>query len=337
MKKILTIILFAFTLNAGAQNIWRAPSVFEQPVNFKAAISQTSGTDSLGITTVGANTTLNHGNGCLVINNTKAIMGLFDSTDYRISAGANDIQLQQGNTDSLLVTFSGDTAHLNATVAAWDFSPPLNSSSVTGFWKTTGNAGTTADTNFIGTTDNVDLYIKRNGLVAAAFLTGGGFNFGDLPGLGEKQKITCINGVISAQMRRRFEVLDTTTAVLFKVDKAQSRIQLGLNTLPLTDTGYSIGSSSFRFKELRALRGYFDGAVTIADGTQGDGKVLTSDANGLASWQPASATPLDSATIYALTPTLGTQYYCTDCTGNGITGRIVAYIGAAWRRLLFED
>jgi hypothetical protein len=68
-----------------------------------------------------------------------------------------------------------------------------------------------------------------------------------------------------------------------------------------------------------------------------NGGVLTSDASGNATWQPASTTPLDSATIYALTPTLGTQYYCTDCTGNGITGRIVAFIGAAWRRLLFED
>lgn len=46
---------------------------------------------------------------------------------------------------------------------------------------------------------------------------------------------------------------------------------------------------------------------------------------------------LDSASIYALTPMAGTQYYCTDCSGNGITGRIVAFIGSAWRRLLFED
>lgn len=50
----------------------------------------------------------------------------------------------------------------------------------------------------------------------------------------------------------------------------------------------------------------------------------------------SSTNPLDSATIYALTPTPGTQYYCSNCTGNGITGRIVAYIGAAWRRLTFE-
>ncbi len=55
------------------------------------------------------------------------------------------------------------------------------------------------------------------------------------------------------------------------------------------------------------------------------------DTNGLVSYNE-----LDSATIYALTPTKNATVYCNNCTGNGITGRIVAYIGAAWRRLLFE-
>lgn len=42
------------------------------------------------------------------------------------------------------------------------------------------------------------------------------------------------------------------------------------------------------------------------------------------------------AILTALNPAEFTLYSCTDCTGNGITGRIVAYIGAAWRRLTFE-
>lgn len=45
---------------------------------------------------------------------------------------------------------------------------------------------------------------------------------------------------------------------------------------------------------------------------------------------------LDSVTIYALTPANGTVAYCNNCTGSGITGRIVAYIGSAWRRLTFN-
>ena len=45
---------------------------------------------------------------------------------------------------------------------------------------------------------------------------------------------------------------------------------------------------------------------------------------------------IDSITIYALTPAEGTFQFCTDCTGNGITGRLLGYIGAAWRRFTIE-
>lgn len=78
------------------------------------------------------------------------------------------------------------------------------------------------------------------------------------------------------------------------------------------------------------------GNLKYLNASEGAGKVLTSDSNGLSQWSASSTAQADSATIYALTPAPGTQYYCTDCTGNGITGRIVAYIGAAWRRLQFD-
>lgn len=47
---------------------------------------------------------------------------------------------------------------------------------------------------------------------------------------------------------------------------------------------------------------------------------------------------MDSVSIYAITPQggEGSQVFCTNCTGNGITGRLLTWIGAAWRRLLFE-
>lgn len=46
---------------------------------------------------------------------------------------------------------------------------------------------------------------------------------------------------------------------------------------------------------------HVEGNVKIEDGTQGAGKVLTSDANGLASWQPVTATSTHSI---VLTPTM---------------------------------
>jgi len=72
------------------------------------------------------------------------------------------------------------------------------------------------------------------------------------------------------------------------------------------------------------------------NGIQALDYVLTSDASGNATWQTTKFTASDSVTIYALTPTAGTTYYCSDCSGSGITGRIVSYFGAAWRRLTFN-
>lgn len=48
------------------------------------------------------------------------------------------------------------------------------------------------------------------------------------------------------------------------------------------------------------------------------------------------ASGLDSATIYALSPANGTMTYCNNCTGSGVTGRVVVFINSAWRRLTFN-
>ena len=45
---------------------------------------------------------------------------------------------------------------------------------------------------------------------------------------------------------------------------------------------------------------------------------------------------IDSATLYATSAENGTIRYCSDCTSNGITGKLVMYIAAMWRRLAFE-
>lgn len=66
-------------------------------------------------------------------------------------------------------------------------------------------------------------------------------------------------------------------------------------------------------------------------------RVLTDvSATGALTWENVAFATGDSVTIYALTPAAGSVYYCTNCTGSGITGRIVSYFGAAWRRLLFD-
>lgn len=53
-------------------------------------------------------------------------------------------------------------------------------------------------------------------------------------------------------------------------------------------------------------------------------------------WQSVGLVTSDSASIYRLVPTAGATFYCSNCTGTGVTGRVVTYIGGAWRRLKYD-
>lgn len=79
----------------------------------------------------------------------------YDSVKMAKVGGTTELILEnatKGVTGGVLVnTWDGRTA--------FTLTPSL-----TGFWKTTGNAGTTAGTNFIGTTDNIDFVGKTNGV-----------------------------------------------------------------------------------------------------------------------------------------------------------------------------
>jgi hypothetical protein len=377
MKKLLTILLLTAAFTSGAQNIWRAPSVFEQPVNFKAAISQTSGTDSLKITTVGTNTTLLHGKGAIGITPTKVTIGNSEDTGYIVSAGEDRIELQQGSTDSITITFRGDTAHVNATVAAWDFVPPLNSSSVTGFWKTTGNSGTNTTDNFLGNTDSIDFVIKTDATERLRLNAGGGGNM-ELNGKNFQITDTVNNlaigidnslGVASARLIATHATSEYSMAVneygafvththlpnsllngfLSIVDYENSLVRNSgdgrllfisntdnENILSIRDSvsARDISVISNTDSVITLLTNYSSKVKLVDDailGIYSDAVKWRIDSSGL-----FTIGSLDSATIYAIAPVNGTQVFCSDCTGNGITGRIVAYIGAAWRRLLFD-
>ena len=80
----------------------------------------------------------------------------------------------------------------------------------------------------------------------------------------------------------------------------------------------------------------FNGPLKITDGTEGAGKLLTSDASGNASWQTYRYPSADSATIYSLTPPAFTTYGCTNCSDSTGTGAVLTYFGGLWRRQKFE-
>ena len=277
-------------------------------------------------------------------------------------------------------------------------------------WSLTGNAGTTAGTNFIGTTDNQPIIFKvagvvagmidslpknvslgqralysitsgigntaigasalqnvtsgrentaigttalqsitttrRNtavGLLALGVLTGGDRN--TALGFNAMHELTSGGSNVAVGNKSGKSITSSNNCV-FLGDSAggtstglTNAIAIGYNSMVDTSNAMILGNSNVNVgvgvtKPTAKL--HVAGNFRLVDGTQAAGYTLTSDANGNATWSPTSFTPSDSATIYALTPAEGTSYFCTDCTGDGITGRIVTYIGAMWRRLKFE-
>ena len=285
IKKLLTILLIAFATVAGAQNNWYAPSVFHEKVSFKKEVSQTDGSDSLTLRTIGTNSTLNHGLGTLLLNNSKSAIGLFNGTGYRVAATATNIQLQQGATDSILINFSGDTAHVNATVNAWKFTPKLDANSVTGFWGLTGNAGTNPATNFVGTTDGRGVFI-RSGLETNAYNANAFF----------QQPSDSEQGIISMFL---LDSLRNGSSAISLTYETIQQDAVNFNGDSSCSTIHSKDSFGIKFTQSATQFSFYPTGLKIADGTQGAGKVLTSDAAGLTSFVALSASDYTGIPAYA--------------------------------------
>ena len=81
-----------------------------------------------------------------------------------------------------LLTAASDTTlnkpmTYNTSTKEWNYGYWFGSGGGSG-WGLTGNAGTTAGTNFVGTTDNVDLVFKRNSVESGRFSASGNLNLG---------------------------------------------------------------------------------------------------------------------------------------------------------------
>lgn len=344
IKKLLTILLIAFATVAGAQNNWYAPSVFHEKVSFKKEVSQTDGSDSLTLRTIGTNSTLNHGLGTLLLNNSKSAIGLFNGTGYRVAATATNIQLQQGATDSILINFSGDTAHVNATVNAWKFTPKLDANSVTGFWDTSGNAGTNPATNYIGTSDSamfiiraiptvktqMDTSVITSDSTSAQRITAYGIYKSTAPGGTKGFNVESSDGVTKwgyynrenigqTKEQNNLGVRDMTTQqkAVMGVFKSQSgtyaaftrydapdslfthNLQVDADGCSLIFSDSVIGRVFVIYREAAALFGIFDDGRMFYGLNPANGYVLTSDADGYATWTNPSSIDYSSVPSYA--------------------------------------
>lgn len=218
-------------------------------------------------------------------------------------------------------------------------------------WNTEGDAGTTS-VNFIGTTDGQDFRIKSNNKLGLTVDTSGGviipttLNAGVDGGTHLEVKPQFDGGSIVGDVSNIFAIRDTAEVPYFRIRTQDKMVDIGDADSLYTGTqiGVDVYNSMSYFLNCNVGFGVINpsykvdisGSLKLKNGTQGAGKVLTSDANGVAIWDTTSFTTADSATIYAITPTPGTTYYCSNCSGNGVTGRIVCFIGSLWRRLSFQ-
>ncbi|RYY25623.1 MAG: hypothetical protein EOP41_05085, partial [Sphingobacteriaceae bacterium] len=137
-------------------------------------------------------------------------------------------------------------------------------------WGLSGNSGTTAGTNFIGTTDAKDFVIKTNNTEVGRFLSNGNFGIGTN---NPTQKLD-VNGTI---------VASGTTYPNFAYNSA-NRIAFGETLVPPNETGsvvqYGSGSSSrnmlFAFTKTGVNTSFFgnDGGQTMI-GSEGTANPIT--------------------------------------------------------------
>ena len=129
----------------------------------------------------------------------------------------------------------------------------LSSGTMAG-WSTLGNTGTNASSNFIGTTDNQSLVFRTNNVQQAVITAAGNFGVGVPSPLAKMD----ISGSTSSVLN----VLNTSSGNAINANNNSGT----LPTMYLNNSG--VGS-----------------AIQVVDGTQGNGKVLVSDASGKGSWK----------------------------------------------------
>ena len=191
-------------------------------------------------------------------------------------------------------------------------------------WSLTGNSGTTAGTNFWGTTDNVDPVFKRNNTFSGRIGSSDtylGVSAGALSHSGNSN--TAIGASALAGITGASQNTAVGVASLLNLTSGSNNTSIGAYALRDNTTGggniaiglqagyynttlsnqifiNSINRTNFngdttaspvyivQNSTVANQRTKINGWLQVVDGTQGSGKVFTSDANGVGSWQTPS-------------------------------------------------
>lgn len=136
-------------------------------------------------------------------------------------------------------------------------------------WGLTGNSGTDPATNFLGPADSLPLLIKAQPR-------------------------------INLYTDEDFIVTDYSDVIdYFQLSYSGRFLKLSRidSFYCQQDTSLIVGLTNKRLKQINSLRANITGQLSIVDGTQGTGKVFTSDASGNGSWQNNAAPTITSGII----------------------------------------
>lgn len=225
-------------------------------------------------------------------------------------------------------------------------------------WCTGGNAPTNS-TSFLGTTNSKDLVFKTKNTEAMRIDTNGNVGIGtatpikklDLYGAAKIEVDGAFSGsdatidttgiflaTNQANNKSAYITLDGTVTISTQsavsdkeasltTDTSQIYISLADGALAKSQIGLTTNNIDFSTNDTIRASIDYAGNFVIGTGTPTAKLHVNGDVR---------IEGTDSVTIYAKTPSNGTFEYCTNCTGNGITGRLLGYIGSAWRRFTIE-
>jgi len=176
----------------------------------------------------------------------------------------------------------------------------LNGGSPSDAWLTLGNAGTNSATHFVGTTDNVDLVFRTNNTEKMRITAGGNVGIGTTAPNYNLHVNNQLGVGIAGSTSGQIGIFPPNGGSWFWIDndgnnylRFSNGVTPGGNPVVITSAGnVGIGTTSPTAKL------HVNGTFRYTDGTEGAGKVLTSDAAGNASWQ----TPSASLNINWITP-----------------------------------
>lgn len=159
----------------------------------------------------------------------------------------------------------------------------LQDSSTSTNWKTTGNAISAG--NFLGTTNNQDLILKVNNSNVAKFDKNTSIVLGGNSNITTGVANSIILGNAAAVSSANSMALGYQTAV-----SGQYATAIGYQSQTSQDYAVVLGSTNTNSKigigtSSPDEKLHIVGSIKVVDGTQGNGNILKSDANGKASWE----------------------------------------------------